>query len=240
MARFEFNSDDERDAAEDRIRRIRGQGQGQEPEPAPPPRDPYYDEPLDDDPPAISRARERARAAREALARQGGLDEPPAPPSRVTGTVPVPPAAPVPREAARSRQAFLIIGGLVVLGVLIVVFLAILSSFMPGGGIFGPPVPTVTPSPTPTETPTPTPEPTPTVPAPNLSLPPLTCIFQSGVGCFDYCQNPDNQSECESARSFIRAQGANPDVFFQCIAPGPGPNQGNAQDCLEEAWRANQ
>ncbi len=236
MARFEFNSDDERDAAEERIRRIRG-GQEPEQEPVPPSRDPRYDDPLDDEPPVISRARERARAAREAIARQGGADEPPVQHSRVTSGVPV---SPVPQPAERSRQAFLIIGGLVVLGVLIVIFLVVFSSFMPGGGLLAPPVPTATPSPTPTETPTPTPEPTPTVPAPNLSLPPLTCIFQSGVGCFDYCQNPDNQSECESARSFIRAQGANPDVFFQCIAPGPGPNQGNAQDCLEEAWRANQ
>lgn len=231
MARYDFESDDERDAAEERIRRIRGD-QGQQP--ARPEPEPRYDA-VDEEPEAISRARGRAQAAREALRDSAaGLDEPVVRQREPRGRVAAPAAG------QRSRQAFLIIGGLVVLGVLIVIFLIIFSSFSPGGGLLAPAAPTVTPSPTPTETPTPTPEPTPTQAAPNLALPPLTCIFQSGVGCFDFCQEPDNQDECQSASSFIGAQDANPDVFFECIAPGPGPNQGNAQDCLEEAWRANQ
>jgi hypothetical protein len=79
---------------------------------------------------------------------------------------------------------------------------------------------------------------TPTRVAPSLNLPPLTCIFQSGPGCFDYCADPANQSECQAAYDFVEAQGADSALWISCIAPASGPNVGNPQDCLEQAWRS--
>lgn len=142
----------------------------------------------------------------------------------------------------RGRQAVIVIGGLVAIGILIVLIIFLASSlFGEGGGL--PFLATATPTPTatsvPTATPTPTSTPTPTREAPSdLALPPLSCIFSSEAGgCFDYCQNPDNQAECASARDFIEAQNADADYWFECVAPGPGPNEGNPNECLKEAWR---
>jgi hypothetical protein len=85
----------------------------------------------------------------------------------------------------------------------------------------------------------PTETPTPTRIAPVLNLPPLTCIFQSGMGCYDYCNDSANNAECQAAWDFVEAQEADPDVFFQCLGTQPGPNTGDAEECLKEAWRAD-
>jgi hypothetical protein len=139
-------------------------------------------------------------------------------------------------------SALTMIGGLVAVGILIVVVLVLVAGMVSGGGIgiplFATRTPTPTATPLATDTPTPTLTLTPTRTAPNLALPPLTCIFQSGTGCFDYCQEPANLNECNSARDFVRAQGADPEAWFRCLSPGPGPNQGNPQDCLRQAWYA--
>ena len=225
--------DDELEAADDRIRRIREGGEGSPPPPAPTPAGDDYT--FDDEPDMVSRARERARSTRSVL---GGDVAPEPEPARAGRGVPADTAPVAPGD--RARQAFLIVGGVVVLGLLVLVVVLLIGSLGSGGGPgpFSGPTPTMTPTPTPTLTPTPVATATPQ--APNLSLPPLTCVFQSGAACLDYCQMPENAGECDSARSFIAAQDADPAVFFQCVAPGPGPNQGNPQDCLEEAWRANQ
>lgn len=213
----------EREEAESRIDRIR-RGAGQAPSAEP---EPVYDDTLDSD--ALSRARSRAQAARESLSYE---EERPG-----RGRTP----------ASRGRQGIMMIAAIVGAGVVVLVVIVLLIRLLGGGGS-GPALPflatdTPTPTPTPeaTETPVPTetPTPTPTKEAPStLALPPLTCIFQSGTGCFDYCQNADNASECESAKDFIRAQDADPDVWFECLAPESGPNVGNPQLCLEDAWRA--
>ncbi len=219
-----YESEEERRAAEERIRRIRGEG---EPPPSSPlPSSRAFDDSLDAESEAAERVRARARAARAAL------EPEPSPRAR-------PASRRVSAGGGRSQQGLLIIGGLVLIGIVIVVVLLLVS--MLGGGTlpFGATA-TPTSTPTPTETPTPiaTETPTPTRPAPNLALPPLTCIFQSGVGCFEYCQSPDNAAECNSAKAFVRAQNADPDLWLSCIAPGPGPNVGNPQACLEDAWRS--
>jgi hypothetical protein len=143
----------------------------------------------------------------------------------------------------RGRQAILVIGGVVAIGVVIVLVLFLISTMSAGGGISLPFLATATATPTATSTATPvpteTPTATPTKEAPALALPPLTCIFQSGAGCFDYCQQPENEGECNSARDFVTAQGADPAIWLNCIASGPGPNTGNPQKCLEDAWRTN-
>ncbi len=142
----------------------------------------------------------------------------------------------------RSTQAIVFIGLMVGAGVLIVLVLLLVSGVLGGGnllgGLFATATPTATATPVATDTPIPTETPIPTITPPALSLPPLTCIFQSGTGCFDYCQQVANQSECNSARDFVRAQKADPDVWFNCLSPGPGPNQGNPQECLRQAWHA--
>lgn len=99
---------------------------------------------------------------------------------------------------------------------------------------------TLTPTPTPTATPTvtPTPSPTPTPEVPFLALPPLACAYTTqGIGCFEYCSDPANAEECSEARDFVSAQDADAEYWLNCISPGPGPNVGNPQVCLEEAWR---
>lgn len=215
------DAETERREAEERIRRIREGGAGHPPESGGPGADVESE--------ALRRARERARRLRE------GLEEPvPPTPSRVT--------PPRPRGGlGRTSQAFVVIGGVVAVGVVIVLIIALLASLSGGRGISLPFLNTATPTATatPTETPTPpaTDTPTPTKVAPNLALPPLTCIFQSGIGCYDYCQNPANAAECQSAKAFVQAQNADPDFWLNCIAPGPGPNVGNPQRCLEDAWR---
>jgi len=233
----DFDSREERRAAEDRIRRIR-EGGG-EPRPPAQPVDDEFDS-LDDDFVAPSRAGQRTRPTRPPRDRiETDWDTAPAPRRGARPRDPFDTVEPAP--ATRSRQGMMIVGGLVVLGVMIVVFLLIISSFLGGGPpLLSRATETMTPTTEPTATVPPTAAPTVTAQAPNLALPPLTCIFQSGVGCFDYCQAAENSAECQSARSFVSAQAADPDVFFSCLGTAPGPNQGNPQDCLEQAWRANQ
>jgi hypothetical protein len=218
-----LSGDEEADAARDRIDRIRRGGAAPSPS-----EQPVYDDALGDvESDALSRARSRARVAREVL----GTEEP-EPVGR--GRTP----------ATRGRQGLLMILGIVAIGVLVVVVIVLASQFLKGegGGFTLPFMATDTPTPTatstPTETPLPTETATPTKEAPKLALPPLTCIFQSGTGCYDYCQDEGNASECDSAKDFVRAQGADPDAWFECLSPGPGPNEGNPQQCLEDAWRA--
>jgi hypothetical protein len=224
MSDYEFyGGDEEREAAEDRIRRIR-EGGGATPEPAP-----SYDDGLGESG-AAARARARVDKTRDAI---GVGESQPVARSREGQK----------KTGGRGRQAVVVIGGIVAIGVLIVLIIFMIGSLRGGGGLpFGAtktPTPTATPDST--ATPLPTETPTPTREAPStLALPPLTCIFQSGEGCYDYCADSANQSECDSARDFVRAQGADPEFWLECIAPGPGPNEGNPQQCLEDAWRANQ
>lgn len=220
------NGSEERDAADERLRQIL-EGGGQAPTPAP--ESGRSTVPLEDDlgeSDAASRLRSRADAVREQISA-----EPRAQPRAASTGVP----------AGRGRQGLLIIGGVVLIGIVVVLLIVLIAALSGGTPAFSFGA-TRTPTPTPTETPTPTPiateTPVPTVPAPNLALPPLTCIFQSGVGCYDYCQNAENAAECQSARDFVQAQNADPDQWLNCIAPGPGANVGNPQACLEEAWRA--
>ncbi|HEC23019.1 MAG TPA: hypothetical protein ENI95_08890 [Chloroflexi bacterium] len=222
----EYNGYDEAEAAEDRIRRIRKKGAAG----APPPRGAGLDE-VDSE--ALRRARARARRTRGVVEQ---LEE---------EEVVKPRARPA-RTGGRGQQALLFIGGIVVVGILIVGALFLVSGFLSGEGGGLPdilsratdtPTPTPTPEATATPTPTETPSPTPTREAPrDLGLPPLECLY-TGPGCYDFCQNPDNQATCEAARQFLSAQRVDPDAWFECVAPGPGPNVGNPQECLEEAWR---
>ncbi len=214
--------EEEFEAAEDRIAKIRQAGAAQ------PGSEGGYQQDLGEpDLEALSRARSRSRTL--------GGD---------TGGSAASSRAPARRPAARGNQALILIGGLVGIGILIVVIIVLVG--MLGGGAKGfslpflsTATPTATATPAATVTPTVTPTATATKVAPNLALPPLTCIFQSGVGCFDYCNDPANKAECDSARAFVQAQGADPEKWLQCIASGPGANTGNPQTCLEDAWRAN-
>jgi hypothetical protein len=216
---FHEEGEDEREAAEDRIRRIRDGGAA---------RDAVGGaEPAADlgEPEVVNEVRSRAQATRRAL----GLDE-------AEGETPQSRQA---NQASggtgRAGQGIIVIGGLVVIGVIIVLMILAISALTGRGSVLAPatetPVPTATVPPTETLLPA-------TQAAPNLALPPLTCIFQSNTGCYDYCQAAENADECQSARDFIEAQNADPDAWFECLAPGPGPNVGNPQACLEEAWRA--
>lgn len=215
----------EEETPEERIRRIREGGAA---EPAPQP--PVEEEPV------VSRGRpSRSEQLREELTGRGSQAA-----SSRARTQPAAAGAP---GANRGRQAVLVIGGVVAIGVLIVLVIFLIGTMRGGGGISLPFLATATSTPTATSTATPMPTETPTATAtkeaPSLALPPLTCIFQSGVGCFDYCQQAENETECNSARDFVSAQGADPAVWLECIASGPGPNTGNPQKCLEDAWRAN-
>ena len=213
-----YRPDDEQEEAQSRIDRIRGGGT-QAPEPAPEPRGRVDDN--------YEREEPRRRPQRE---RRRNDETPPEP--QLT--------------RSQGQQAVLLIGGVVLLGLLAVVVIVLLAGGLGGsgggGGInlpFGAtdtptPTPTFTPSPTPTEAPTPTPTP----PPPDLALPPLTCLFQSGVGCFDYCNDAANAAECTAASEFLQAQSVDPTVFFDCLSPGPGANQGNPQQCLADGWYA--
>ena len=194
---------------------------------------------------------ERIRQGQQQQSEQPAYDEQDdfATDSRVQpGAGRIPSTEPAPRRApsgSTGSRALLFIGGIVGIGVIVVLVIVLLSGVLTGGGggvnlPFGAtetPIPTatLTPSPTPTEMPTATATPAP----PNLSLPPLTCIFQSGTGCSDYCADAENEQECTAARDFIAAQEADPDVWFECLSPGPGANVGNPQECLVEAWYAN-
>jgi hypothetical protein len=147
------------------------------------------------------------------------------------------------RRTSSGPNPLVIIGGVVGAG-LIIVLLIVLASWFFNPNAANPLVPateTPTPTATPTETPVPpTPTPSPTPEPPDLEVPNLECIFNRNVGgCFDYCNDPANADQCQGARNFIDAQGADPDVFFQCLSPSSGANVGNAQQCLDEAWIAN-
>jgi hypothetical protein len=141
------------------------------------------------------------------------------------------------QPAPRAQQAIMIIGGIVLLGVITVGIIVVLANMSkPGAGISLPFISTATP--TPTETPTPTATATATATVPPLSLPNLTCLVQSTTGCLTYCQNIDNLQECDQARAAVENQKADFTVFLKCLEPSPGANTGNAQDCMEEAYRA--
>ncbi len=223
MSDRRFGNPDEPEDARERIERIkRG---GQQPQPQPDRELEYYPE-----------SEPQTQQSAPGMSRGG----------RVPAVEPARPApAPEPKPApGRGTQAILFIGAVVGIGVIVVLALVLLSGVLTGGGITLPFGATDTPTPTatftPTATPTETPTPTPTPPPPRLSLPPLTCIFQSGVGCFDYCQAAENAQECQAAKDFVAAQGADPDAWFTCLSPGPGANVGNPQECLVQAWYAAQ
>jgi len=221
-----YEPGDEQESAEDRIRRIR-EGGGTQPQP----------EPVYEEEPVVSAGRaSRADELRQEISGGRG-SRAAAASSRATTS-----SRASSSGGNRSRQALLVIGGVVAIGVIVVLVIVLISALGGGGGGISLPFgATDTPTPTATSTSTPmpteTPTATPTKEAPPLALPPLTCIFQSGVGCYDYCQAPENAGECNSARDFVTAQGADAEAWLQCIASGPGPNVGNPQKCLEEAWR---
>lgn len=219
-----YSPNGEEETPEDRIRRIREGGASQ-----PPP------QPSIDEEPIVSGGRaSRSEQMRQEISGRGSRAAASQARQASTATAPA---------SSRGRQAILVIGGVVAIGVVIVLVLFVISAMSRGGGISLPFLATATATPTATSTATPVPTETPTATAtkeaPALALPPLTCIFQSGVGCFDYCQQPENEGECNSARDFVAAQGADPAVWLDCIASGPGPNTGNPQKCLEDAWRSN-
>jgi hypothetical protein len=210
--------DDEASEAQDRIERIRHGSKPQGGEEG------GLDDSLASE--QIAQSRSRAQRVRETLGESSGTV------SR--------------REGAQSgtgmSPAMLFIVGLLGIVALLIVILLVASAG--GGGLSLPsffeppatetPTPTITPSPTATEEPSPTP--TQEVPR-NLGLPPLECLY-TGPGCYDFCQNSDNQADCEGAREFLSRQRVDPDTWFNCVAPGPGENVGNPQECLEDAWRA--
>ncbi len=220
MSENQYNDDSEEEAAEaqDRIDRILGgggtAGAGSQ-------SGGYTTgDPLGGDDPLANR-QFRSRTARATLDQDQYADRP----ARARGRQP----------AASGRRAILVMGGILGVGVLVVLVILVVSALSQGGGVSLPFFPTNTP--TPTMTPTPTLTPTPTKVAPNLQLPQLTCIFTS-EGCLNYCKDPANAAECQGAKDFVKAQGAEPDVWFQCIAPASGPG-GDPKKCLEDAWRAN-
>lgn len=217
---FHEDGEEERSAAEDRIRRIRngsttaGGAAGS------------TDSPADlGEPEALNQVRSRARATRQAL----GLDD-----SSNQATAPQQ-TAQAGNGAGRTGQGIIVIGGLIVIGLIVVAMIFAIAALTGRGSVLA--RATETPIPTATLPPTET-APAPTQAPPSLALPPLTCIFQSSTGCYDYCQAEENATECQSAREFIEAQNADADAWFECLAPGPGANVGNPQACLEEAWHA--
>lgn len=160
----------------------------------------------------------------------GAYDEEPAP-RRRAGTVPSP---------ARSANWMLIIGGLALAGLVIAGLILLLSGVLGGGGALpfmatDTPTPTLTPTATATATETPTPTATATVPP--IDIPGLSCLFDANVTCYDFCQNTVNTPRCQDARARIAAQGVDADVWWNCVAPGPGV-EGDPIACAEEAWRA--
>jgi hypothetical protein len=208
--------DDEASEAQDRIDRIRRGGK------------PQVDDSFDNE--RVVESRSRIQRVRETL------EEAESGASRGRS------AQPGEQPSAGISPAYLFVAGLLGIIALLIVILLIASAssgnpILPS--LFQPaetetPTPTITPSPAPTETPSPSP----TVDIPrNLGLPPLECLY-SGPGCYDFCQDPSNRVECDSAREFLSRQRIDPDTWFNCVAPGPGANVGNPQKCLEEAWRA--
>jgi hypothetical protein len=207
--------------AQDRINRILNGGAAQDA----PQQGGVSDDPLGGAP----RVELRSRAARSALGLdQQGIDQPQQR-RRSGGQAP----------AGKARQAIMVIGGVLVLGVLVVVVLFVAASMANRGG--GAPISLPffsTATPTSTATPLPTSTPTPTATVPPLSLPNLDCLVQSTTGCLDYCQNIDNLKLCDQARIQAEAEGVDFTVFLKCLEPAPGPNTGNPQTCLEAGYRA--
>lgn len=211
----QFDSEQERAAAEDRLARIRG-GSSQ-PSGGTSGAASGFD---DFESEAISRARSRADATREALDR----------------------AAPAPRGRARGgrgRQGLIIIMSAVGIGGVVLVVILFVGLLGGGGGGFGlfatrTPTPTATPLATPTPPATPTETPTPT--APVLQLPNLECVFDTSTSCAEYCRSSDHQTECQAARDFLTQQGVSADAWFLCLEETPTDTFG----CLEYAWYANQ
>jgi hypothetical protein len=216
---YNQNPDDEVDAAASRIDQIVSGGGA-----AAPQRDRYQEESLDEvRSDALDRARGRAGSARSRL----GLDEPqPKQQSRAR-------ASGGEGGTARTQQAIMLIGGLVVAGIVIVAI--VLFAFGQGGAAL-PFLATATPTPTDTPTPTPTLTPTPTVPA-DLVVPGLACIFQT-TGCAAYCAQPENITECNTARANLEGKGVNADVFFQCLAETPMSVETRVIDCLHKGYYA--
>lgn len=229
---------DDRDRAKSHIDRIRGGGGD-----APPPEEPSspiaplddYDSGGDDvDSAALDRVLERSERMRRSLGMDPSTSESHAAPQRRKQ-----------RAGSSPMQAVLMVGGLIVVGIVAVIVVAVGIRFVNEGGTlpFGrttatpteTPLPTATPSPT--ETPTPTLTPTPNVP--DLDLPVLTCIFQTSPSCAVYCADEAHASECETARSLVEQQGADPDFWLDCVSPlGSDRNIGDPQQCLVEAWLA--
>jgi hypothetical protein len=228
---------DDRDRAKSHIDRIR-RGGGDAPPPEEPespiaPLDDYEAGPDDSDSDALERVLERSERMRRSLG--------------VEPLAPEEPSVPQRRKQKPQRspmQAVLMVGGLIVVGVVAIIVVALGARFVSEGGTlpFGPTAtPTETPPPTetpsPTETPTPTLSPTPAVP--DLDLPVLTCIFQTTPSCANYCADPSHTAECDTARGLVEQQGADADVWLNCISPpGSERNVGDPQQCLNEAWLA--
>lgn len=142
-----------------------------------------------------------------------------------------------------GRRAGIVIGGLVLAGLLLVGVLMLLASMLGGGGspLLAPLVPTATATLTltPTVTATPTASPTPTPEMPFIPLPPLACLTDERISCYDYCNGADNAEECDESRALLQQYGVDFDYWLRCVAPGPGPNIGDPLDCLEDAWRVS-
>jgi hypothetical protein len=209
---YSNNPDDEREAAEDRIRRIRDGGGEAPPEPEPQPRGRAR---LDDDYVEDEPIRPRADAVRSARRAE---------------------------DEVERRRAFGLVGAMVGVVLVVALLLVILwAVFTPGGlslPIFATATPTPTPIPTATPTPTPTPTPTvtPTPTLPVLSVPSLECAFDPSISCADYCAEPANVDICEEARAVIIEQNADADYWFECVSSGTG----EPRTCMEEAWRAGE
>jgi hypothetical protein len=219
------NPDNEADAADRRIENIVGGGRSAPRKPAPEP-EPIADFEDDYENDSVARARSRANSARSRL----GRSEPP--PAKAKGR-----STSLGGQTGmmRNQKALLFIAALVGAGILVVLIIVFVAGmFNKGAGnIFSGPTATPTVTETPQATPTPTKTPPTTLSVPTL----LTCIRPGAtMGCTDFCQQAANAAECNSARSFITAQDADANFWFQCVSPGPGANQGDPYECLVEAW----
>lgn len=206
---YEPGSDEEREAAEERIRRIRGGDSGTSQQPEPIERGDSLDDVVQ------SRAHPSKAAERwedERFRRQ----------ERV--------------ERRRALNLVWVLLGLV--GVVAILLALVWLWINPAAGFSLPfmatATPTYTPTPTVTPTPTltPTPSATPTPEIPFLPLPPLTCAFQAGTSCATYCADAANTEECTQARDFVTAEDADAEYWLSCVdEAGKDP-----QTCMEEAW----
>jgi hypothetical protein len=204
------NPEEEREAAEDRIRRIREGGE-HPPEPQPQRGRARLDDDYIDDEPLRPRA-DPVRAARRA---EDQFER---------------------RRALGLMGAM--VGVVLIVVLLLVILWAVFTPgglslpFLATETPTPTPVPTATP--TPTLTPTPTVTPTPTLPV--LSVPSLECAFDPSVSCIDYCAEAANADACAEARAVIAGQGADADYWFECVSSSTG----DPRICMEEAWRAGQ